>query len=74
MNVYNQKGRVQKCSFQNKMENRRRDTSHSTGTDLKILQWNAGGLSQKKKTELPLNLIKHDVDIFAIVDAKIIAK
>jgi hypothetical protein len=56
------------------MENRRRDTSHSTGTDLKILQWNAGGLSQKMKTELPLNLVKHDVDIFAIVDAKIMAK
>ena len=75
----NQKGKVRKCSFQSKLKNQSRDPSHSTHsththTSLKILQWNAGGLSQSKKTELHLNLIKHDVDIFAIIEANLTAE
>jgi hypothetical protein len=42
-----------------------------THTDLKILQCNAGGLSQNKKTELYLNLVKHDVKIFAVMEANL---
>ena len=45
-----------------------------THTNLKILQWNAGGLSQSKKAELHLNLVKHDVDIFAIMEANLTAE
>ena len=70
----NQKGRVWKCSFQSKFKNQSRDPSHSTHTSLKILQWNAGGLSQSKKTELLLNLVKHNVDIFAIMEANLTAE
>jgi len=65
VNTYNQKGKVRKCSFQSKLKNPRRDHSRSTHTDLKILQWKAGRLSHNKETELHLNLVKHDVDIFA---------
>jgi hypothetical protein len=72
--MYNQKGHVRKCPFQSKLKNRCRDPSQSTHTDLKILQWNAGGLSQNKKTELHLNLVKHDVDIFAIMEANFTAE
>ena len=36
---------------------------------LRLLQWNAGGLSQHKKTELQRILIKHNVEIFAIMEA-----
>jgi hypothetical protein len=32
------------------------------------LPWNAGGLSQNKKTKLYLNLVKRDVDVFAIME------
>ena len=70
---YNQKGKVRKCPFQSKLKNRRTDPSQSTHTALKIL-WNAGGLSQNKKTELHLNLVKHDVDIFAIMEANLTAE
>jgi len=70
----NQKGKVRKCSSQSKLKNRRRDPSHSTNTNLHILQWNAGGLSQRKNTELHLNLVKHDVDFFAIMEANLTAE
>jgi len=70
----NQKGKVRKCSSQSKLKNQSRDPSHSTHTSLKILQWNARGLSQSKKTELRLNLVKHDVDIFAIMEATLTAE
>ena len=36
--------------FSEQTKNRRRDPSQSTHIDLKILQWNAGGLSQNKKS------------------------
>jgi len=72
--MYNQKGKVCKCSFQSKLKNRRRHPSHSTHTSLKILQENAGGLSQSKKTYLHLNVVKHDVDIFAIMEANLAEK
>ena len=70
----NHKGKVRKCSSQSKLKNQCRNPSHSTNTSLKILQWNAGGLSQSKKTELQLNLVKHDVDIFAIMEANLMAE
>ena len=59
--MHNQKGKVGKCPFQSKFKNRRRapPPHQSAHTDLKILQWNAGGMSQNKKTELHLNLVKH---------------
>jgi exonuclease III len=60
--------------FSEQTKNRRRDPSNSTHTDLKILQWNAGGLSQNKKTELYPNLVKHDVDVFAIMEANFTAE
>ena len=72
--MYNQKGKVRKFPFQSKLKNRSRDPSQSTHTDLKILQWNAGGLSQNKKTELDLNLVKHDVEIFDIIEANLTAE
>ena len=72
--MYNQKGKVRKCPFQSKLKNRRRDSSQSTHTNLKILQWNARGLSQNKKTELHLNLVKHDLDIFTIMEANLTAE
>ena len=34
----------------------------------------AEGLSQNKKTELHLNLVKHDVDVFAIMEANLTAE
>jgi len=43
-------------------------------TDLKILQWNAGGMSQNKKTELHLNLVKHNVDIFTVMETNLMAE
>ena len=46
----------------------------SAHTDLKILQWNPGGMSQNKKTELHLNLVKHNVDIFAILESNLTAE
>ena len=70
----NQKGKVQKCPFQSKFKNRRRVPSQSAHTNLKILQWNAGGMSQNKKTELHANLVKHNVDIFAIMEANLTAE
>jgi hypothetical protein len=72
--MYNHKGKVRKCSFQSKLKNGYRDPCQSTCTDLKILQWNAGGLSQNEKTELHLNLVKHEVEIFAIVEANLTAE
>ena len=66
-----QKGNVRKCSSRRKPKNRRKDPSQSTHAYLKILQWNSGGLSQNKKTELHLNLVKYDVDSFAIMEANI---
>ena len=70
----NQKKNVRKCSFQSKLKNQSREAYHSTHTNLKILQWNAGGLSQSKKTELHLHLVKHDVDFFAIIEATLAAE
>ena len=70
----NQKGKVQKCSFQSKLKNQSRDPSHSIHTSLKILQRNTGGLSQSKKTELHLNLVKHDVDVFVIMEKNLTAE
>ena len=70
----NQKGKVRKCSSQSKLKNQSRKPSHNTHTNLKVLQWNAGGMSQSKKTELHLNLAKHDVDIFAIMEANLTAE
>ena len=68
--MYNQEGKVAKCSYQSKKRNRCRDPPpQSTHTDLKVLQWNAAGLSQNKKTELYLNLVKHDVNVYAIMEA-----
>jgi len=64
--MHNQKEKIQKCPFQSKFKNGRRTTHQSAHTDLKILQWVAGGVSQNKKTELHLNLVKHNVDVFAI--------
>jgi hypothetical protein len=74
MNICKQKGKLRKCSFQSKLKNQSINPSQSTHTDLKILQWNAGGLSQNKKTELYLNLVKHDVDVFAIMEANLTAE
>ena len=54
--------------------NRCKDPSQSTHADLKILKWNAGGLSQNRKTKLHLNLVKHGVDIFAIMEANLMTK
>jgi len=42
-----------------------------THMDLKILQWKPVGLSQNKKSELYINLVKHNVQVFAIVEANI---
>jgi hypothetical protein len=70
----NQKGKSQKCPFQSKFKNGRRAPHQSMHTDLKILQWNARGMSQNKKTELHLNLVKHNVDIFAIMETNLMAE
>ena len=70
----NQKEKVRKCSSQSKLTNQSRNPSHNTHTSLKVLQWNAGGMSQSKKTELHLNLAKHDVDIFALLEANLTAE
>ena len=70
----NQKGKAWKYSFQSKLKNRRWYPSQSTHADLKILQWYAERLSQNKKTELYLNLVKHEVDIFAIMEANLTAE
>jgi len=66
----NQKGKFENALFRASLKFKAEIplTAH-THTSLKILQWNAGGLSQSKKTELHINLIKHDVDIFAIMEA-----
>ena len=69
--MHNQKGKVLKCPFQSKFKNGRRVPHQRAHTDLKILQWNAGGMSQNKKTELHLNLVKHNVDIFAIMETSL---
>jgi len=72
--MFNQKGKVRKSPFQSKFKNRRTVPSQSEHTDLKILQWNAGGMSQNNKTELHANLVKHNVDIFAIMEANLTAE
>ena len=46
-------------------------TLDTTPKCLKILQWNAGGLTQAKWIELSNNLEKHKVDIFMIQEANI---
>jgi hypothetical protein len=74
MDMYNQRGKVRRCPFQSKLKNRCRDPSQSTHTDPKILQWKAGGLSQNKKPELHLNLVKHEVDIFTIMETNLTAE
>jgi hypothetical protein len=38
---------------------------------INILQWNAGGLSPTKVTELMKELVKHEIDIFIINKANI---
>jgi hypothetical protein len=38
---------------------------------LKILQWNAGGLNQAKKTELHRTLEDKEIDIFCIFEANV---
>ena len=38
---------------------------------LKILQWNAGALSQPKKTELQTTLTKYNIDVFSIMEANL---
>lgn len=52
----------------------RKKTPHSDvreGVTLRILQWNAGGLSQTKKTEITKTLTDKNVDIFIIVEANV---
>ena len=36
---------------------------------LKVLQWNCGGLSQQKKTELLKILADNNIDIFILIEA-----
>jgi hypothetical protein len=38
---------------------------------LKVLQWNAGGLNQAKKTELHRNLEDKEIDDFCIFEANV---
>ncbi|GFV30125.1 hypothetical protein TNCV_2914161 [Trichonephila clavipes] len=38
---------------------------------LRILQWNAGGFSHEKKTQLISILISQDIDVFIIVEANL---
>ncbi|GFV10913.1 hypothetical protein TNCV_4706781 [Trichonephila clavipes] len=38
---------------------------------LRILQWNAGGLSQLKREELVQSLKTHDIDAFTIMEANL---
>jgi hypothetical protein len=70
----NLKGKARKCTFQTKFRNGLEPPHQRAHTDLKILQWNAGGMSQNKKTELHLNLVKHNVDIFAIMETNLTAE
>ena len=44
---------------------------HATHTNLKILQWNAGGLSQGKKAELQKIIEDKEIDVFIIQEANI---
>jgi hypothetical protein len=62
------------CYQKGKPKNQRKDPSQSTHINLIILQWNARGLSQNKKTKLHLNLVKHDVDVFAIMEANLMTE
>ncbi|GIY78088.1 hypothetical protein CEXT_566181 [Caerostris extrusa] len=38
---------------------------------LRVLQWNAGGLSQSKRAELLLTLCEKDIDVFTIMEANL---
>ncbi|GFS81058.1 hypothetical protein TNCV_1223451 [Trichonephila clavipes] len=38
---------------------------------LRILQWNAGGFSHEKRTQLMSILISQDIDVFIIVEANL---
>ncbi|GFX13559.1 hypothetical protein TNCV_3136321 [Trichonephila clavipes] len=38
---------------------------------LRVLQWNAGRLSNSKKTELCKTPISHDINVFSIVEANL---
>ncbi|GBN38965.1 hypothetical protein AVEN_160024-1 [Araneus ventricosus] len=38
---------------------------------LKVLQWNAGGLSQSKKVQIQQTLLEYNIDLFAIMKANL---
>jgi exonuclease III len=40
---------------------------------LRLLQWNAGGLSQAKRMELLQTLHERDIDVFTIMEANLTA-
>ena len=53
------------------LKNRKPRSSQNDLEQLRILQWNAGGLSQSKKTELATVLQRLDVDVFTIMEANL---
>ncbi|KAG8174101.1 hypothetical protein JTE90_010330 [Oedothorax gibbosus] len=49
-------------------------SSSSQFDTLRVLQWNAGGLSQSKRMEILQTLGERDVDVFAIMEANLTDK
>lgn len=44
---------------------------HTNSNTLRILQWNAGGMSQSKKQELMKILEDQDIDVFTVQEANL---
>ena len=60
------KNKPANCSFQSTTQH------HQTKCyTLNVLQWNAGGLTQDKKTELYNTVSNHKIDVFFVMEANI---